>query len=295
MAFRGAITLAMSFLLYAPVAAATEATCGAAAIAIEGIAVEQGDHNALASLKLRAEQGDALAQTRLAALYDSGLGVKKDYVFSARWYLAAARKGFAPAQNNISQAYASGRGVPKNHAEAHKWILAAAEQGFATAQWNLSMDYQLGIGVNIRSEEAYFWASLAAMTDSTYLTGRDEVAAHLRRDKKVAVETRLKTWRAKPTQATVSAKAMEKDIAQIIGHDLGAQQEGDITRLVSTLKSQAVQGDSCAQDILGDIYNRGELGVPKSHDEAVRWWRKAAEQGHQLASHKMALPDAPSN
>lgn len=44
----------------------------------------------------------------------------------------------------------------------------------------------------------------------------------------------------------------------------------------------AHQGDPPAQYLLGDMYARGR-GVPEDHREAVRWWRRAAEQGQSGA------------
>jgi hypothetical protein len=38
-----------------------------------------------------------------------------------------------------------------------------------------------------------------------------------------------------------------------------------------------------AQKSLGDMYRRGLGGVPQDDTEAVRWYRKAAEQGYPVA------------
>ena len=48
-----------------------------------------------------------------------------------------------------------------------------------------------------------------------------------------------------------------------------------------TLKA-AEQGNAGAQANLGIMYARGE-GVPKNDTEAAKWYRKAAEQGHESA------------
>jgi len=44
----------------------------------------------------------------------------------------------------------------------------------------------------------------------------------------------------------------------------------------------AEQGDAKAQYNLGIRYDKGR-GVPENDAEAVKWWRKAAEQGHEDA------------
>ncbi len=43
-----------------------------------------------------------------------------------------------------------------------------------------------------------------------------------------------------------------------------------------------------AQCILGDMYDLGE-GVPQDDVEAVKWYRKAAEQGHAEAQHNLGI------
>ena len=47
-------------------------------------------------------------------------------------------------------------------------------------------------------------------------------------------------------------------------------------------KAKAEKGDAFSQYILGYMYSKGQ-GVPKDFREAVKWFRKAAEQGQVLA------------
>ena len=46
-----------------------------------------------------------------------------------------------------------------------------------------------------------------------------------------------------------------------------------------SLEQRAEAGDAEAQSYLGYAYSNRE-GVPKDLKEAVKWYRKAAEQGH---------------
>ena len=46
-------------------------------------------------------------------------------------------------------------------------------------------------------------------------------------------------------------------------------------------KAKAEKGDAVAQSLLGFMYQYGE-GVQKDFKEAVKWYRKAAEQGLSL-------------
>ena len=45
---------------------------------------------------------------------------------------------------------------------------------------------------------------------------------------------------------------------------------------------RAEQGDALSQNNLGVMYDQGK-GVPKDSQLAVKWYRKAAEQGYAFA------------
>ena len=54
-----------------------------------------------ATTKLKAEQGHADAQYRLALMYDYGEEVEQDYAQAFKWYQKSANQGYANAQYNI--------------------------------------------------------------------------------------------------------------------------------------------------------------------------------------------------
>ena len=58
----------------------------------------QTDAEAVADLRVRAEQGDAEAQAKLGEIYKFGEGVQQDDAESLRWYRLAAAQGNATAQ-----------------------------------------------------------------------------------------------------------------------------------------------------------------------------------------------------
>ena len=62
-----------------------------------------------------------------------------------------------------------------------------------------------------------------------------------------------------------------------------AAQRGDLATALQELRPLAEQGVPVAQFQLGNMYRLGK-GVPKNDAEAVKWWRKAAEQGHEDAN-----------
>ena len=97
-------------------------------------AYDGGDYSAaLAEWRSLAEDGDAQAQTAIAALYRHGEGVARDEAEAVRWYLSAARQGEVNAQLNLGEMYAQGIGLPRDRVRAYLWLSLAAAQGRAWA------------------------------------------------------------------------------------------------------------------------------------------------------------------
>ena len=63
---------------------------------------------------------------------------------------------------------------------------------------------------------------------------------------------------------------------------------------LARLKEEAEQGDADAQNGLAWSYARGN-GVPQDDAEAIKWWRKAAEQGHVTAQFMLEMYLSGSN
>ncbi len=94
-------------------------------------ALVRGDYaTALKEFRPLAEQGDAIAQTGLGAMYLAGYGVPQDYAEAVQWFRLAAEQGDGDAQNNLGGLYRYGKGVAQDYVLAHMWLnLAAAEGG----------------------------------------------------------------------------------------------------------------------------------------------------------------------
>ena len=112
--------------------------------------------------KARAEAGNAIAQSNLGVMYDSGEGVEQDFKEAAKWYRKAADQGEAMAQSNLGLMYHQGQGVEQDFKEALKWYQKAADQGNAMAQNNLGFMYANGQGVEQNYVTAYAWWNIAA-------------------------------------------------------------------------------------------------------------------------------------
>jgi len=59
------------------------------------------------------------------------------------------------------------------------------------------------------------------------------------------------------------------------------------TKDLHALQTQANQGDTEAQNRLGELYAKGR-GVPQDYAQARAWYEKSASQGHPLAQNNLA-------
>jgi TPR repeat protein len=119
--------------------------------------------SAPASLRDKAEAGDAAAQCQLGLSYSDGVnGLPKSDSEAVRWLTKAAEQNNALAEFNLGVFYGQGWGLRKNWAEACKWYLKAAEQNNQDAEINLANCYLNGQGVRKSSVEAYKWFNKAA-------------------------------------------------------------------------------------------------------------------------------------
>jgi hypothetical protein len=73
----------------------------------------------LASVRQRAEAGDAKAQAELGLTYEYGFGgAQRDLSEALKWYRRAAEQGDGSAEYALARMYFEGRGVEKNYSEA---------------------------------------------------------------------------------------------------------------------------------------------------------------------------------
>jgi TPR repeat protein len=72
------------------------------------------------------------------------------------------------------------------------------------------------------------------------------------------------------------------------GAIIRAETRGDYATAIRIYRSLAEQGNATAQGALGDIYLFGELGVPPAEAEGTKWLYKAAAQGDVHAQERIA-------
>jgi TPR repeat protein len=70
---------------------------------------------------------------------------------------------------------------------------------------------------------------------------------------------------------------------------LPAQQGGADRKLLADIRAKAEKGDAQSQYELGSAFFNGSLGVVKDEAEAVKWYRKAAEQNFAAAQYNLGV------
>lgn len=136
---------------------------------------QSGDHAGAARAALQAaEQGNPVAQLRLAMMYAKGDGVPVNLAAAGRWYKAAAAQGEPQAENLLGTIYEYASTPPfATYSIADNWDAAgrlwqaSAAQGWAPGEFSLGRAYQYGIGVPVNLQNAIFWYDKAAAQGNT--------------------------------------------------------------------------------------------------------------------------------
>lgn len=130
----------------------------------------------LSLLRNAANHGLAMAQYRLAKVYERGEGVTADLGTARQWTERAATGGNRRAMHDLGVYYARGDGAPLDEATAFRWFRQAAELGVADSQYNLGVLYQQGRGVPANASESLFWFAIAARQGDTDAAARATAA-----------------------------------------------------------------------------------------------------------------------
>jgi len=102
-----------------------------------------------------AQEGNTLAQHRLAMMCLNGEGTLKDPIEAVKWFRLAAQEGNPKSQFQLALALLSGNGVGEDKLEAIKWLRLAADQNSPNALYILGNMYLNGENVDRDNRTAY--------------------------------------------------------------------------------------------------------------------------------------------
>jgi localization factor PodJL len=128
-----------------------------------------------------AQQGHAVAEFRLASLYEKGRGgVSKDIERAKELYQRAAEKGNIRAMHNLGVLAAEGSDGKSNYTSAALWFSKAAGYGIKDSQYNFAALLGRGLGATKDLVRSYTWFAIVAATgDADAARKSDQVAARL--------------------------------------------------------------------------------------------------------------------
>lgn len=224
----------------------------------------------------RAESGDALACYNLGCTYYiGGRGYDVDYDKCEKWLLKAANKGYIIAQCELGKFYLEDQGgKPRNRNEAYKWFRKAAEGGNANAQFMMGSRYFDGEPKNEEDrEEAKRWFKKAAEKDYIWANGQLAIISIEEENYDLAFQ-----------YAEIIAKQGIPMGQYLLGALYGMEELSfyDIKKHEFWMLLSAEGGFPTAQYYMGTFYENALGGVTKM-DEAIRWYKIAAENGDEDA------------
>ena len=261
-----------------------------------------------------ADMGSASAQRNLGILYEKGVGVTQDYNEAEKWFkkaletnpnyqkvkddLARLEKKKNPSKSdneesedkrlfNIGVDYFLGRnGVAQDYAQALTYFRQAAEMGMAAAQFNVGFFYENGHGVSQNCQEAVKWYKKAAEQENEEsFVNLGTIYQHGRPGVLIDKAEAIK-WYLK----IVTNPDTRIDPTTIAGvqNNLGSLylNQKNYVDALKWYRKAAEQGQRDAQYNLGIMYDQG-WGVTKDEIEAVKWFMKAATQGHAGAQYNL--------
>jgi TPR repeat protein len=137
--------------------AVAQHTLGSWLFYVGGDAVE-----ALRWFRAAAAQEHASAELQLGYVFEFGLGLDADPREALNWYRRSAEHGNGAAARAVGDFYRTGRGVDIDLAEAARWYRRGAEAGDIRSQYHFGQLLFDGTGVPRDYSAAYVWFALAA-------------------------------------------------------------------------------------------------------------------------------------
>ena len=176
----------------------------------------------------------------------------------------------------LGKSYRDGWLVGRNYTAAAQWYRKAAEAGDAEAELMLGLCYASGIGVPKSIESEAFWlrrSSDHGNHDAQFYLGILFDAAEME-------DESLEQWLKAAKGGNIAAQTMAGFVL-LESQSWEKQRDG-----VAWLTKAAERNDSTAQWRLGKFRDES-IGVSRNRDEAIKWYRKSAEQGNRDAKARL--------
>ena len=222
----------------------------------------------------RAEKGDGVAQTLVAAMFSQGHGVRRSMKDATFWYGEAAKSGDPIAMFKYSLMLLAGDLVKADRKQAEDYMRRAAESGNTLAEFNwaqmLAEDTPGDEGL-AAALPFYEKAADKGLADAQYAVAQIYVG----------LESLPPEKKAKARDYLMRAAFAGHDTAQ---HDMGVWLiegiggEKDFDAGFQWMKIAAMRGNVAAQSKLGLLYVNA-IGTRPDDVEAAKWYLLARRAG----------------
>lgn len=220
----------------------------------------------------KAEEGVPQIQAQLGYCYTNGIGVVKDENKGLHWTRQSAEKGNARGQLNLGVYFQEMNDMEK----AVEYYTKSANQGNVYAQNNLGRIYE----INFQDKKnAMFWYEKAANQGFAY-------AQHnLGRIYELNFQDKAKAiyWYEKAANQGYSLS--QSFLATLY---LGSNDKNNDDQVFNLLWKAANAGEKSAYNNLGYCFATGK-GTNKNIQEALVWFKKAADNGDMIACQNYAV------
>lgn len=214
-----------------------------------------------------AAHGNAIAMLRMGFIYRFEKRIEsreiaqqsQNYIDAAIWFKRAANAGQPNGCFWLGFCYNYGEGVKQDYNEAVKWYTKAIEKNNVNAMYHMAECYRNGWGVPIDKKKA-------EDLHKTALAREDEM------------ESSFRSYYY-DQDGGICYKINESETYSYDGFGVSSWEIATLTK--------AEQGDAGAQYEIGEWYNNEFNNAKMSEENAAKWYRKAAEQGHLMAISKL--------
>lgn len=283
--------------------------------------VEQADDLAFECIKKAAENGVTAAQYDLANLYENGVGVLESLPYAIYWCKKAAEAKFEPAYAALGRLFLTS----EEYGEAEKWLKLAldnADPGHPDYTYilkGLGHIYHIMDENDPRSLEYFRKAAILKDPEAMINTGaiyangwagvkKDDNQAFYWR--KSAAEKGDAEGQFRVGISYEDGSGVHQDINQAIHwykkaidqQHTGAmlslaciyENQGRYSQTYNLIRDAAKANDSDAQYLMGIIYEEGQFSQRKNKNQAIAWYKTAAENGNKDARNRLIELGEPS-
>lgn len=249
---------------------------------------------AVAKYKEKADAGDAEAQFLYARALSNGEGVRRDTKSAFEYAKRSADQGYELSYRMVGMGYDYGYGVKTNASEAAvwygkflDWAKPFAEKGDVWAQFQLGLCLQYGNGVAKNAGEAAKWYRKAADQGSAPAQNQLGYCYQDGQGVETNFAEAVSLFRKSAEQGEVGAQlalahcCMSRKYSNLMRENGMKGKKGEEEALFWYRKA-ADQGNAWAQTRVGEFYEGGR-GVKRDPAEGIRWFRKAADSGYDEA------------